>query len=152
MHAEVHAGLACLRLGLAAAVWLAGPGSVAARTPADVQSVVTVATAAVREAFGGEADVILSQPVLSLTTEAVIGIAEVQAALRRWADDKLTKWTAGAVGPRTIMMGWSPGTSVALSIRRGWGPDGRCTGWDPRTRVDDWPPPGAGESSCWSKS
>ncbi len=79
-------------------------------------------------------------------------IAEVQASLRRWADDKLTKWTAGAVGPRTIMMGWSPGTSVALSIRRGWGPDGRCTGWDPRTRVDDWPPPGAGESSCWSKS
>ena len=79
-------------------------------------------------------------------------IAEVQASLRRWADDKLTKWTAGAVGPRTIMMGWSPGTSVALSIRRGWGPDGRCIGWDPRTRVDDWPPPGAGESSCWSKS
>jgi hypothetical protein len=79
-------------------------------------------------------------------------IAEVQASLRRWADDKLTKWTAGAVGPRTIMMGWSSGTSVAFGSRRGWGPDGRCTVWDPRTRVDDWPPPGAGESSCWSKS
>jgi len=85
LHAEVHAGLACLRLGLAAAVWLAGPGSVAARTPADVQSVVTVATAAVREAFGGEADVILSQPVLSLTTEAVIVMKAVPEPASRTA-------------------------------------------------------------------
>jgi flagella basal body P-ring formation protein FlgA len=58
-------------MGLATAIWLAGMAPVGARTPpADVQAIVTVATAAVREAFGGEADVTLSQPVLSLAGDA----------------------------------------------------------------------------------
>jgi len=49
---------------------LAAAAPVRAQARADVDGAVAAATAAVREAFGGDAEVTLSEPVLSLTGEA----------------------------------------------------------------------------------
>lgn len=58
------------RLGIAAAVWLAVAAPLGAQSPADIDAAVAAATQAVREAFGGDADVTLSAPVLSLAGAA----------------------------------------------------------------------------------
>ncbi|AMY10414.1 flagellar basal body P-ring biosynthesis protein FlgA [Luteitalea pratensis] len=59
-------------MGLAASVWLAVAVPAGAQTSADVDRAAAVATAAVREAFGVDAEVTVSEPVLSVTGDATL--------------------------------------------------------------------------------
>ena len=58
-------------LGLTAGFFLAVAAPSRAQSPADVDAAVAAATQAVRDAFGGEAEVIVSAPVLSLAGDAL---------------------------------------------------------------------------------
>lgn len=104
MRADVRLRRAHLsRVGIAAAaLWLAVLAPARAQSPADLDAAVAAATQAVREAFGGDADVILSAPVLSLTGDAGhIGRAVAEPSSRSAGPVRFVLYAAGdGVTPR----------------------------------------------------
>lgn len=88
-----------------AASWLAVAAPARAQARADVDAAVTVAAAAVRDVFGSDAEVTLSEPVLSLSTDAAsVGRAVPEPSSR----------TAGPV--RFVL--YAPGDGPARRIGR----------------------------------
>jgi len=88
------------RLGIAIAIWLAVAAPARAQSPADVDAAVAVATQAVREAFGGDADVTLSAPVLSLARAAArIGKAVAEPSSRTSGPVRFVLYAAGDGAP-----------------------------------------------------
>lgn len=90
------------RLGIAAAVWLAVVAPARSQSPADIDAAVAAATHAVQDAFGGDADVSISTPVLSIVDDAArIGRAVAEPASRTAGPVRFVLYAAGdGVTPR----------------------------------------------------
>jgi flagella basal body P-ring formation protein FlgA len=91
------------RLARVAAVWLVVGAPAWAQTTADVDAAVAVATRSVREVFGGDAEVTLSAPVLSLAGDAsqiATAIAEPQS--RTAGPVRFVLYAAGETSPRRL--------------------------------------------------
>lgn len=95
-----------LRVALAASVWVAVAGPAWAQPAAAVDvamaAAMDAATRSVRKAFGGEADVTLSAPVLSLAGQAApIGRAEAEPSSRTAGPVRFVLYAAGeGITPR----------------------------------------------------
>lgn len=92
-----------VRMAVGASVWLALVAPAWAQATADVDAAVAVATQAVREAFGGDADVTLSEPVLTLGLDAVAPARAVAEPSSRTAGPvRFVLYAAGDAMPRRV--------------------------------------------------
>jgi flagellar basal body P-ring formation protein FlgA len=95
--------LAWLRVGLAAALWLAVAVPCAAQTAADVEAAISAATTAVRDAFGGDVEVSISQPVLSLIGDGTqVSRAVPEPSSRTAGPVRFVLYASGAGSARRI--------------------------------------------------
>ena len=103
MHADAsRPHPAWLQIGLAFAC-LAVAVPAGAQTPADVAASVAAATAAVREVFGADAEVTVSEPVLSLTADtAIVARAVPEPSSRTAGPVRFVLYAAGEGPVRRI--------------------------------------------------